>query len=214
VSAIRGHRPDVVIVCSPNNPTGGCEPVPTIAALAEEAPGLVVVDEAYIEFAEGSDTAVTLLPHYDNLVVVRTFSKAWSLAGVRIGYLLADPAIVAELARVRLPYNVSTITQAMGLAALEHAPETFDAVRSIVEERNRVGLELQAMGLLAYPSRANFVLFEVPDADRVFDGLLERDVLVRSYSNHPRLANCLRVTIGLAEENDAFLAALREIVGE
>jgi histidinol-phosphate aminotransferase len=214
VDAIRGGRPDVVVVCSPNNPTGECEPVPTIAALAEEAPGLVVVDEAYIEFADDSDSAAPLLEQYDNLVVVRTFSKAWRLAGVRIGYMLSAPAIVSELARVRLPYHLSSIAQAMGLAALEHSAETLDAVRSIVDERKRVGLELQAMGLLAYPSRANFVLFEVPDPERVWRGLLDRGVLVRSYAGQPLLERCLRVTIGLAEENDAFLRALKEVMGE
>jgi histidinol-phosphate aminotransferase len=211
---IRRTRPDVVIMCSPNNPTGACEPLSTIRALAEAASGLVVVDEAYIEFAEESESAAPLLEQYANLVVVRTFSKAWRLAGVRIGYMLADPTLVSELARVRLPYHLSSITQAMGLAALERAPETLRAVSALVEERERVALELQAMGLRAYPSRANFVLYEVGDSDRVWRSLLGKGVLVRNYAGESSLALCLRVTIGLAHENDAFLGAMKKALVE
>jgi histidinol-phosphate aminotransferase len=214
LATIRRERPAVVIVCSPNNPSGTSEPVPTIRALAEAAPGLVVVDEAYIEFADPSDSAAPLLEEHANLVVVRTFSKAWRLAGVRIGYMLADPTIVSELRRVRLPYHLSAVTQAMGLAALAHAPETLQAVQAITEERERVALELQAMGIMAHPSRANFILYEVHDAARVWRSLLRRDVLVRRYPRQPRLGDCLRVTIGLPEENDAFLAAMAEALGE
>ena len=209
--AIRRARPDVVIVCSPNNPSGACEPVPTTRALAEEAPGLVVVDEAYIEFAGESDSAASLLDEYPNLVIVRTFSKAWRLAGVRIGYMLADPITVSELRRVRLPYHLSSIAQAMGLAALEHGPETLDAVQEIVMERERIALELQTMGVLAHPSRANFVLFETHDPEALWRALLDRGVLVRSYSGQRGLEHCLRVTVGLPDENSAFLAAMKEI---
>lgn len=212
--AIRRARPDVVIVCSPNNPSGACEPVATTRALAEEAPGMVVVDEAYIEFAGEGDSAASLLREHANLVIVRTFSKAWRLAGVRIGYMLADPATVAELKRVRLPYHLSSIAQAMALGALEHAPETLEAVREIVAERERIALELQAMGVLAHPSHANFVLFEAHDAEAVWDALLDRGVLVRSYSGQHGLERCLRVTVGLPDENSAFLAAMKEVAVE
>ena len=213
IDVIRRDRPDVVIVCSPNNPSGACEPLATTRALAEEAPGLVVVDEAYIEFAERDESAATLLHDHRNLVIVRTFSKAWRLAGVRIGYMLADPATVSELRRVRLPYHLSSIAQAMGLAALEHAPETLDAVHEIVAERERVALELQAMGVMVHPSRANFILFEVDGPDTWWRALLERGVLVRNYSGTPGLERCLRVTVGQPEENSAFLEAFREVFG-
>ena len=213
VAAIREQRPELVIVCSPNNPTGGCEPVPAVEALLAETPGLVIVDEAYIEFARPEDSVRGLLDEHPNLVLVKTFSKAWRLAGVRIGYMLARPELIAELARVRLPYHLSAITQVVGEAALRHAGETLDLVRSIAAERDRIALELQAAGIKTFPSRANFVLFEVDDPPRVWRDLLEREVLVRSYPDHPRLRRCLRVTAGLPEETDAFLQAMREITG-
>lgn len=211
LDAIRRDRPDLVIVCSPNNPTGGCDPLPVVRALAAEAPGLVVVDEAYVEFADPDESVRPLLEEHDNLVLVKTFSKAWRLAGVRIGYMLAQPSLIAELARVRLPYHLSAPTQVVGRAALRHASGTLDLVRSIAAERDRIALELQALGVLTYPSSANFVLFEVDDPQRVWRDLLDREVLVRSYPDHPRLKRCLRVTAGLPEETDAFLAAMREV---
>jgi histidinol-phosphate aminotransferase len=153
-----------------------------------------------------------MLADHPNLVVVKTFSKAWRLAGVRIGYMLAAPELIAELARVRLPYHLSTITQIVGVAAIRHSVETLEMVQSIVTERDRIGAALDAMGLSAYPSDANFVLFEVDDAKGVWSRLLEQDVLVRRYSGVPGLENCLRVTAGLPEETDAFIAALKESV--
>ncbi|HJR44063.1 MAG TPA: histidinol-phosphate transaminase [Actinomycetota bacterium] len=213
VDAIRAQRPEIVIVCSPNNPTGGCEAVRSVEVLLAEAPGLVVVDEAYIEFARPEDSVRSLLAAHENLVVVKTFSKAWRLAGVRIGYMLAHPALISELARVRLPYHLSAITQVVGEAALRHADQTLELVRSIAEERDRIALELQAMGVMTFPSRANFVLFEIDDPPEVWRRLLDRGVLVRSYPEHPRLNRCLRVTAGLSEETDAFLGAMREIAG-
>ncbi len=211
VAAIRKHKPEIVIVCSPNNPTGGVEPLPVVEALLEEAPGLVVVDEAYIEFGPPEESVRGLLVDHRNLVLVKTFSKAWRLAGVRIGYMLAQPELIAELARVRLPYHLSAITQVVGEAALRHADATLDLVRSIADERDRIALELQAMGILTYPSRANFVLFEVDDPPRAWQELLDRGVLVRSYPGHPRLERCLRVTAGRPEEADVFLEVMREL---
>jgi histidinol-phosphate aminotransferase len=209
---VRAERPDIVIVCSPNNPTGDCEGLTTIEALLDESPGLVVVDEAYGEFDDHEHTAKGLLESYPNLVITKTFSKAWRLAGVRIGYMLAQPALVAELAKVRLPYHLSTITQLVGRAALRHAAETFELVRSIAAERDRIDAGLAAAGIKTYPSRANFLLFEVDDPDRVWDALLKRGVLVRNYSGAPGLERCLRVTAGLPEETDAFLSAMEEAV--
>jgi len=211
VTAIHERSPEIVIVCSPNNPTGGIEPLGVVEALLHEAPGLVVVDEAYIEFARPDESVRALLKDHPNLVLVKTFSKAWRLAGVRIGYMLAQPDLIAELARVRLPYHLSAITQVVGEAALHHADATLELVRSIADERDRIALELQAMGILTYPSRANFVLFEVDDPARTWRDLLDRGILVRSYPGHPRLERCLRVTAGLPEEADVFLNAMREL---
>ena len=213
VRLLRDEKPEVVIVCSPNNPTGNCEPLDSIRALAEEAPGIVVVDEAYIEFAAPSESARALLDDYSNLVLVKTFSKAWRLAGVRIGYMLADPSLIEKMRRVRLPYHLSAITQIVGRAAIAHADETLRLVRSIAEERDRISLELQAMGVKTYPSRANFVLFEVDDPNAIWEALLQRDVLVRNYAGQPHLEGCLRVTAGLPEESDAFLGAMTEVIG-
>lgn len=212
VAFIRKERPDIVIVCSPNNPTGDCEPIATIEGLLHAAPGLVVVDEAYGEFDMHDHSAVGLLDHHPNLVITKTFSKAWRLAGVRIGYLLAAPALVAELARVRLPYHLSAITQIVGEAAIRHADETLELVKAVVLERDRITTELQARGITTFPSSANFVLFEVDDPDAVWTGLLERGVLVRTYASVEGMERCLRVTAGLPEETDAFVAALDEVL--
>ncbi|MDQ3645655.1 MAG: histidinol-phosphate transaminase [Actinomycetota bacterium] len=212
LDAIERERPDIVIVCSPNNPTGDTEPLAAIEAMLEVAPGIVVVDEAYAEFAAASENALPLLADHPNLVLTRSFSKAWRLAGARIGYMLADPELVTELARVRLPYHLSAITQIIGEAAIDHSAETLSFVRAIAHERDRIAVELHALGVRSFPSRANFVLFEVDDPQEVFTGLLERGVLVRRYPGVPSLARCLRVTAGLAEESEAFLTAMREVL--
>ncbi len=206
------ERPEIVILCSPNNPTGGCEGLAVIEALLDAAPGLVVVDEAYGEFDHHEHSATALLRGHNNLVITKTFSKAWRLAGVRIGYMLADPTLVADLARVRLPYHLSAVTQLIGVAAIKYSAETLALVTTIVEQRDRIGVELAALGIKTYPSRANFVLFEVDDPDAVWAGLLARGVLIRNYSGSPGLERCLRVTAGLPDEIDAFLTAFKEVV--
>lgn len=210
VATIVDERPEIVIVCSPNNPTGGCESLTTLEALLGEAPGIVVVDEAYGEFDGHEHSARPLLDDHPNLVITKTFSKAWRLAGVRIGYMLAAPELIADLARVRLPYHLSSITQLIGVAAIKHSAETLEMARSIARQRDRITAGLATLGLKTYPSRANFVLFEVDDPDAVWSALLERGVLIRNYSGAPGLERCLRVTAGLPEETDAFLDALRE----
>lgn len=212
VAAIKQHRPEVVIVCSPNNPTGDCEPRATIEALLDVAPGIVVVDEAYEEFDLHDHSVLDMLGENPRLVITKTFSKAWRLAGVRIGYMLADPALVRDLARVRLPYHLSAITQVVGEAAIRHAAETLELVKTICDQRDRITFELQSLGVKTYPSSANFVLFEVDDPEEVWTGLLERDVLVRTYAGVPQLERCLRVTAGLPEETDAFVKAIKEVL--
>lgn len=211
---IEAERPEVVIVCSPNNPTGDSEELGVIEALLAAAPGIVVVDEAYDEFARPGTSARKLLGHHPNLVVTKTFSKAWRLAGVRIGYMLADPELIAEMARVRLPYHLSAITQVIGEAAIRHTTETLELVTAIAAERNRIVTGLSRLGVKTFPSQANFVLFEVDDPDGVWSSLLERGVLVRNYSGAPHMERCLRVTAGLPEETDAFLAAMEEVAGD
>ena len=209
---ITANQPAVVIVCSPNNPTGNSTPNDVVARLCDATEGLVVVDEAYGEFAVDGATAIPLLRQHDNLVVVRTFSKAWSLAGVRIGYMLAAPGLVARMSVVRLPYHLSSLAQSVAVAALEAETETMEAVAAITSERNRVAGAVGDLGLRALPSQANFVLFGVPDAAATWKALYERGVLVRSYEGSPVLGSFLRVTIGLPDENDAFVDALEEVL--
>jgi histidinol-phosphate aminotransferase len=202
--------PDVVFVCSPNNPTGNAQPVDAVASLAGATDALVIVDEAYVEF--GGATCLPLVSEHPNVAVVRTFSKAFASAGARIGYLLADPSVVGDLQRVRLPYHVSAITQAAGIAALHHAHEALDILASIRTERDRVFAALREIpGVTAYPSDANFVLFVPPrPATDVWQGLLDRGVLVRDLS--AVVPNALRVTAGATHEVDLFLDALREVL--
>jgi histidinol-phosphate aminotransferase len=208
---VRARQPDVVFVTSPNNPTGTAVPLDIIEAVYDAAPGMVVVDEAYAEFVrEGTPSALTLLPGRPRLVVSRTMSKAFAAAGTRLGYLAADPAVIDALLLVRLPYHLSTVTQAVARAALAHAGEPLAAVAALREERDALVGWLRGRGLAVADSDANFVLFGVfEDRDAVWQGLLDRGVLIRNTG--PR--GWLRVTVGTPEETAAFRAALTEVLG-
>jgi histidinol-phosphate aminotransferase len=203
-------RAPLTIVCSPNNPTGSLLAADEVASLCAEADGLVVVDEAYHEFS--GQTVVPLLAQHRNLVVLRTFSKAMGLAGLRVGYLLASPELVREVNKARLPYNLNFFSQAAALAALDE----WDSLRATVERLKEARQDLlyrlyRVPGVRPYPSAANFILFELTEADpkAVFEALFARGVLVRDVSSYPRLARCLRVSVGTEEENETFLGALR-----
>jgi histidinol-phosphate aminotransferase len=212
-AAIEERQPEIVIVCSPNNPTGDIELRATIEAILDIAPGIVVVDEAYIEFASSDESVMPLLAERPNLVVTKTFSKAWRLAGVRIGYMLAASELIESLARVRLPYHLSAVTQLVGEAAIRHSKETLRLVRAIAGERDKIQTGLEGLGLRTFPSRANFVLFRVEDAPAVWQALVDRDILIRRYDDVRGLEGCLRVTAGLPEETEVFLSAMKEVVG-
>jgi histidinol dehydrogenase len=203
---------DLTFWCSPNNPTGEAATAELLAAVCAAAPGLVVVDEAYGEF--GAAHAATLLARFPNLVVTRTFSKAFRLAGLRLGYLLADPAVVDGLRLVRLPYHLSALTQAVGLRALAHAAELTAHVALVRQERKRLAAALGHLpGVRVLPSDANFLCFSPPLPPRqVWTALLDRGVLVRDVSGYPTLGRHLRVTVGTPAEDDAFLAALAEVL--
>ena len=202
------HRPNVAFVCSPNNPTGNGQLVSAVEALCEAVEGLVIVDEAYGDF--GSLSSTVLLDRFPNLVVVRTFSKAFALAAARIGYCLADPGLVEQLIRVQLPYHMSALTQTAGEVALRHVESTSNVVDAIRVERERLTTSLRAIpNVDVFPSDANFVLFRTPaEAPALWQALLDRGVLVRDVSRAPGLERCLRVTAGLPEDTDAFVAAL------
>jgi histidinol-phosphate aminotransferase len=176
----------------------------------DEAPGMVVVDEAYAEFARpGTPSALTLLPGRPRLVVTRTMSKAFAMAGLRLGYLAADPAVVDAVQLVRLPYHLSALTQAVARVALAHGPALLATVEAIKSQRDRIVAALPALGLYAVPSDANFVLFgRFAESTAAWRALLDRGVLVRDVG----LSGWLRVTAGTAAEVDAFLAALTEVV--
>jgi histidinol-phosphate aminotransferase len=209
---IREHDPDVVFLCSPNNPTGTALDPAVISAVLTVAGGMVVVDEAYAEFARpGTPTALGLLPGHPRLVVTRTMSKAFGFAGGRLGYLAADPAVVDAVQLVRLPYHLSALTQAAARAALAPRDVLLGTVDAIKQQRDRIVSELRARGMRVADSDANFVLFEVGGDQRVaWQRLLDQGVLVRDVG----LPGWLRVTAGTAEETDAFLTALGEVAPE
>jgi histidinol-phosphate aminotransferase len=219
VAAIRRHQPDVVFLTSPNNPTGTAAPMELVEAVVEAAPGIVVIDEAYAEFFRpGTASALTLLPGRPRLIVTRTMSKAFAMAGARVGYLAADPAVIDALLLVRLPYHLSALTQAAARTALAHVNALLGTVDAVKAQRDRIVSELTALGLPVVPSDANFVAFGVnrePDsgdarreAKAVWQALLDRGVLVRDVG----LPGMLRVTAGTPEETGAFLAALKGVL--
>jgi histidinol-phosphate aminotransferase len=205
-------RPHVTFLTSPNNPTGLVEPVERIEELLGMSSGLVVADEAYAQFADWS--ALALLDEQRPLVVTRTFSKTWSLAGVRLGYAIGPTWFVRELDKVVLPYHLDAAKQVAGRLALRYVAEMDERVRLIVSERERMSAAMRALPIDVTPSGANFILFQptVMAGRALWQALIDRSVLVRDCSGWPRLADRLRVTVGTSAENDAFLAALTEVL--
>jgi histidinol-phosphate aminotransferase len=208
LDVIASAQPVVTFLCSPNNPTGLMESPATVRAVLEAAPGLVVVDEAYAQFADW--TALELVDDAVPLVVVRTFSKTWSMAAARLGYLVGPAWVVSALEQVVLPYHLDAAKQLAGRLALGHVDAMDARVKQIVAERERLAEALQRLPVDSFPSGANFILFRPADGPAVWQALVDRGVLVRDCSSWPRLANCLRVTVGMPEENDRFLDALAE----
>ncbi|UOW00131.1 histidinol-phosphate transaminase [Agrococcus sp. SCSIO52902] len=210
--AIAEHDPDVVFLCSPNNPTGTAIDLETIEAAAEAARGIVLVDEAYAEFAhDRSRTALTLLERHPRLLVSRTMSKAFAFAGIRVGYLAADPAVIDALRLVRLPYHLSALTQAAAVAALRHSDAMLSRVDELRTQRDRIVDELTALGYRPYPSDANFVLVGgIDDPRATFEALLERGILVRDVG----LPHTLRITAGTAAETTVLLSAMAALRAE
>ena len=206
------YSPHVVFLTSPNNPTGLVEPPERVSQLLAGAPGLVVVDEAYAQFADWS--ALELIDESVPLVVTRTFSKTWSMAGARLGYLVGPTWLVSELEKVVLPYHLDSLKQAAGRVALRFTDDMNERVAQLVAERDRISAAMRAMEIDVFDSGANFVLFRprnVAGGD-VWQGLVDRSVLVRDCSGWPRLANCLRVTVGTPDENSRFLDALADLL--
>jgi histidinol-phosphate aminotransferase len=208
---LRERAPDLTFLTSPNNPTGQSLEPAEVAALVEAAPGVVVVDEAYAEFSDRPSAISLLRTHGHKLIVARTMSKAFAFAGGRLGYLAAAPAVVDALQLVRLPYHLSSLTQAAARAALRHAEATLATVALLRAERERVVTALAAAGYDVVPSDANFVMFgRFADAPRAWRAFLDRGVLIRDVGVPERL----RVTVGTPEENDAFLQVAADVVDQ
>ena len=214
--AILKHKPNIVMLCSPNNPTGTPLSLSCIEAayeaVTEATGGIVVVDEAYAEFGGNTEvSAINLLQDRSRLLISRTMSKAFAFAGARVGYLAADPAVVDALRLVRLPYHLSAFTQAAAEAALDHSATMLATVDDIRFQRDRIVLELKELGLDPYRSDANFVLFGgVKDSNAVFEALLAKGVLIRNVG----IPGTLRVSAGTEAETTAFLDALRQVLGK
>ncbi|MCW2663413.1 MAG: Histidinol-phosphate amino transferase [Mycobacterium sp.] len=208
VAVIGDREPDVIFIASPNNPSGQSVSLPDLRRLLDVVPGILIVDEAYGEFSS-QPSAVALVQEYPTkLVVTRTMSKAFAFAGGRLGYLVATPAMIDAMLLVRLPYHLSSVTQAAARAALRHADDTLGSVATLIAERERVTTALSGMGFRVIPSDANFVLFgEFADAPATWQRYLDAGILIRDVG----VPGYLRATTGLAEENDAFLRASARI---
>lgn len=209
-AAANGGR-TVPLLCSPNNPTGGVVSRDFVRRLCAVA-GVVLVDQAYVDFADEADDLLPILPELPKLVIFRTLSKAWSIAGLRVGYAAARPDVADEVGKAILPFSVDVGAEEIALAALAGREEVRARCRAIADERERVAAALRALGAKVPPSRANFLYFVPPDgsAARVYAGLRARGVLVRDLSAAP--PGALRVSIGTPEENDLFLATLKEVL--
>lgn len=208
--AIKKQKPKLIFLSSPNNPTGNCFSSDRILKIIAASKGIVIIDEAYQPFSSERGF-LPMLKDYKNLVIMRTLSKI-GLAGLRVGFLISAKAIIDEVNKVRLPFNVNSYSQAIGGEALKYKGLTASHIKSIISERERLFDEMSEIaGITPYPSEANFILFKIKNSDKVYDGLLKKGVLVR---NMKGVADgCLRVTIGTPEENKTFLNALKEMIG-
>lgn len=205
-------RPEITFLCSPNNPTGMVESEADVRAVADMAPGLLVVDEAYGQFAPWS--ALEMVDRDSPIVVTRTYSKTWSMAAARLGYLIGPTWLVEEMFEVVLPYHLDAVKQAAGLVALRFEDEMNERVATLVEERGRVSTAMRDLPVTVWPSASNFILFrpDTADGDDVWKRLVDRSVLVRNCASWPRLEGCLRLTLGTRDENDRFLSALDDVL--
>ncbi|MBN2104107.1 histidinol-phosphate transaminase [bacterium] len=201
----------LILLCSPDNPTGIVIPLDQLTSILQNTRGLVIWDEAYTEF--GGKSALPLLEDYPNLIISRTFSKAFGLAGLRLGYLIGHPDIIRELQKANIPYNVNLFTLLTANYLLDHREWMDQHVKKIVSDRQKLFDQMQKIPQIKpFISEANFILFKTSDKKKIFDGLKARGILVRDVGNKPPLDCCLRVTVGTPRENKAFLNAVEEIV--
>ncbi len=210
-----GEDIKVLFLCSPNNPTGNLMDAAEITRVLEQWKGIVLVDEAYVEFS-GKPSISSLIKKYPNLVVTRTMSKAFGSAGIRLGYVLADPALIQLFMKVKLPYNLNAMTQETGIMELEKIQEAVEEIDLIISERRRIESELAVMdGIeIVSDSQANFVLFRYAEALSLYEKLFKKRIVIRDRGTQYGLHNCLRVSIGTPEENDLFLKEVRRSLNE
>ena len=209
LSAAKTRDRNIIFICYPNNPTGTSFSREAILDIIENSGALVVLDEAYYEFC--GKTFLPLIGKYENLILLRTFSKVFGLAGLRTGYMIAGSDVISEIMKVKMVYNINSLSQKIALILLEHRKEIAHYLEKILQERKRLMQGLAEIdGIEPFPSDANFILFRAePDAEAVFAKLLENGILIRNLNEPGLLQNCLRVTVGKPEENDAFLDVLR-----
>lgn len=211
IEAIKKERPAIIILANPNNPTGNYFGEETIRRILDTAEGVVVVDEAYYNFSK--KTSLNLIDEYPNLIVLRTLSKI-GMAGLRVGFMLGSKELMAEIGKIRLPYNINLLSQIAAEVILDNMAEVDRNVDKVIESRERLFKSMQSIpNITPYPSETNFILFRTEkEAGAIHRGLIEKGILIRNLSDNNRLKNCLRVTIGTEEENDAFLDLLTELV--
>jgi histidinol-phosphate aminotransferase len=208
LAAVKKNKPKLIFLSSPNNPTGNCFSSERILAVIEASKGIVVVDEAYQPFSSEKGF-LPLLKDYENLVIMRTLSKI-GLAALRLGFLIAAPEIIGQVNKVRLPFNVNSLSQAVAVAAMKEQKQLQVYLKDIISERETMLRRMEKIpGIRPFQSEANFILFEVKDPCGVYDGLLKKGILVRNLNDVVK--GCLRVTVGTPRDNAAFLAALKQI---
>jgi histidinol-phosphate aminotransferase len=209
LSSIRKEKPKLIFLSSPNNPTGNCFSAEKILKIIEASRGIVVVDEAYQPFSSEKGF-LPLLKDYNNLVIMRTLSKI-GLAALRVGFIIADAEIIKEVNKVRLPFNVNSLSQVVAEEALKNKGELNLSIKKIISERERMSAEMENIqGMKTFPSEANFIMFQVNNTDRVYNALLKKGILVRNLNNV--IKGCLRVTVGTPKENSIFLEAIKNIL--
>jgi histidinol-phosphate aminotransferase len=208
IEAVRKNPGCALILCSPNNPTGNTIDEQDLRTILENHKGFCIFDQAYVEF--GGFNAVALLKEYPNLIIIRTFSKAFAGAGWRLGYLMGNPAVVHEINKIKLPYNISFFTEYAALTLLKHRDVIFATHATIKAERDALYAFLKTLPFDAvYPSAANFILVRCRENKRLFDALKTAGILVRDVSNYPMLENCMRISVGSTEENRSLKTALK-----
>lgn len=202
----------VIFLCSPNNPTGNLLGTQSILKILEQFEGLVVIDEAYIDFTSG-ESFIQYLPAFQNLIVLQTFSKAWGLAGLRLGMAFASNEIIGILNKIKYPYNVNVQTQEIALKALASVDKKDKAVKEIIEQRSRLKEELLKLSITerVYPSDGNFLLVKMKDAHGTYRYLMDRKIIIRDRSKVTLCKNCVRITIGTPQENESLIAALKNL---